>query len=63
MQESSSYSFIIDEEHELSQRVSSIRSRLKTILQTELDRFDNMDQDIFGDSSADKDATQFVKKF
>ena len=58
-----SVSRLKDEEHELSQRVSSIRSRLKTILQTELDRFDNMDQDILGDSSADKDATQFVKKF
>ncbi len=58
-----SVSRLKDEEHELSQRVSSIRTRLRTILQTELDRFDDLDQDIFGGSADDKDATQFVKKF
>ena len=37
-----------EEENELSQRVASLKHRLRNILQTELDRFDSMDQDLFG---------------
>ena len=37
-----------DEEKDLGYRVASIKNRFKNILQAELDRFDNMSQDIFG---------------
>ena len=37
-----------DEEKDLSQRVSSLKNRIRNILQTELDRFDKVDVDIFG---------------
>ena len=37
-----------DEEKELSYRVSSLKNRFRNILQTELDRFDKVDLDIFG---------------
>ena len=39
-----------DEEKSLAQRVGSLKHRLKNILQTELDRFDSIDQDLFGAS-------------
>ena len=37
-----------EEEKELSGRVNSIKHRLKNILQAEVDRFDNLDMDLFG---------------
>ena len=37
-----------DEEKDLGYRVASIKNRFRNILQAELDRFDNMSQDIFG---------------
>ena len=55
-----SLSRLKDEENELSHRVVSIRSRLRTILQTELDRFDNLDRELFGDAASDKDATRLL---
>ena len=62
-----------DEEKDLSYRVGSIKNRFKNILQTELDRFDNMSQDIFGvfaskDNAAtaevpvDQDLTKVIEK-
>ncbi len=46
-----------DEEKELSYRVSSLKNRFKNILQTELDRFDKVDLDIFGSILSDNKAT------
>ena len=46
-----------DEEKELSYRVSSLKNRLKNILQTELDRFEKVDLDIFGTMLQDSKAT------
>ena len=37
-----------EEEKQLEQRVASLKHRLRNILQAELDRFDSMDQDVFG---------------
>ncbi len=37
-----------EEEKELAQKVASLKHRFKNILQAELDRFDSMDQDVFG---------------
>ena len=37
-----------EEEKELAQRIGSLKHRLKNILQTELDRFESIDQDVFG---------------
>ena len=46
-----------DEEKELSYRVSSLKNRFRNILQTELDRFEKVDLDIFGTMLQDSKAT------
>jgi len=50
-----------DEEKELTYRVSSLKNRFKNILQTELDRFDKVDLDIFGSILSDSSATVVSK--
>ena len=50
------------EEKDLENRVVSLRGRLRTILQTELDRFEHMDEDIFGTILEDNKATGLVDK-
>ncbi|MBQ9891037.1 MAG: DivIVA domain-containing protein [Firmicutes bacterium] len=46
-----------DEEKELTFRVSSLKNRFRNILQTELDRFEKVDLDIFGTMLQDSKAT------
>ena len=48
---------IREEERNLSHRVTSIKQRFKNILQAELDRFEDLNTDLFG-VSADKEPTQ-----
>ena len=50
------------EEKDLETRVVSIRQRLRNILTAELDRFENMDQDIFGTVLNDSKVTGIVDK-
>ena len=64
-----------DEEKDLGYRVASIKNRFRNILHAELDRFDNMSQDIFGafpsvsedeptetSKSLEKELTQVIAK-
>ena len=41
-----------EEEEKLTKRVSSLQTRMRNILQAELDRFDDLTEDIFGTASA-----------
>ncbi len=42
-----------DEERRLTQRVGSLRTRMKSILESELERVDGMSEDIIGNTGAD----------
>ena len=41
-----------EEEEKLTRRVSSLQTRVRSILQAELDRFDDLTEDIFGSAAA-----------